>query len=227
MYLWVLYDTGTASEGEKLAWVGYLSCIICSPAIGALAHVVSILLGYVVLRSIHSDPAYHSKPSNVARVAAVGGAVLHLIGSIATAPPLYLIWSRWLGRVPTPTSLLLLLATLPVIACIEAANSAAAGALGVAILHAEGTYGIDRLHAARMGAVGAGIAWPILVTSLFRLFKRTWRKTGMGQANTSRPNNRNKQTSEVRKTGTDADVERGGPRGGGLSYEMDTWRGRV
>ena len=29
--LWVSCDTGTASEGEKLAWVGYLSFIICKP----------------------------------------------------------------------------------------------------------------------------------------------------------------------------------------------------
>ena len=174
--------------------------------LGALVNMVYLLLGYAVLRSSRSDAAYHTTPINVLRVAAAGGATLYLIGSVVTAPLLYLLRRAWLGKIPDSKSRLLRSATVPAVIAIETANAAAAGALGARLFRGVGWNDIDPLHAARMGAVGAAIS--SLIVQCLILSKRD-KPTGAGNVGQNTHNTPNGDIHLIRAQPVFADVERG------------------
>ncbi len=135
-----------------------LVLVIAVASIGALAQLLTMLAGHAVLRAAYSYAEYHTAGINAVHLGAVGGAMLYLIGVMVTLPLLSIVCTKWLSDAPRPESRGIRLAALPIQVCIEAANGAAAGALGARMLHGRGANaGVDPLHAARMGAVGAAI----------------------------------------------------------------------
>ncbi len=139
--------------------------VIVVASIGALGQLLTMLAGHAVLRAAYSDAAYHTTGINAVHIGAVGGATLYLIGVMVTLPLLSIVCTKWLSDAPRPEFRGIKLAALPIQVCIEVANGAAAGALGASMLHGRGANaGVDRLHAARMGAVGAAIISAGLLT---------------------------------------------------------------